>query len=178
MDKCGSGEIRNGTNQCVTAANCHGGQFATGDPTQCGSCGPMHDLIGGQCLDKCGSGEIRNGTNQCVTPANCQGGQYNANNPALCLTCGPGYGLNSAKACVKKADCGIGGQVNPNNVTQCSSCGNGLILSGNSCVAVATVCSEAKSACSSEPGNGRRFWGCVAPKVGETSWSVARNKCS
>ena len=259
LAKCSADEVRNGSNQCVTPANCYGGQFATGDPTQCCSCGPTHDLIGDQCLAKCSPDEVRNGSNQCVTPANCQGGQYNANNPVQCLTCGSGYGLNSAKACVKlanchsgsrsasspdqctrcgngftlqgdqcicpstkvtstagqcmpaancqggqynpnnpaqcltcgsgyglnsakvcvkKADCGIGGQVNPNNVTQCSSCGSGLMLSGNSCVALATVCSDARRACSSEPGNGSRFWGCVAPKVGETSWSVARDKCS
>ena len=146
LAKCGPDEVRNGSNQCVTPANCYGGQFATGDPTQCGSCGPTHDLIGDQCLAKCSADEVRNGSNQCVTPANCQGGQYNANNPVQCLTCGSGYGLNSAKACVKLANCHSGSR-SASSPDQCTRCGNGFTLQGDQCICPSTKVTSTAGQC-------------------------------
>jgi len=149
LAKCGPDEVRNGSNQCVTPANCYGGQFATGDPTQCGSCGPTHDLIGDQCLAKCSADEVRNGSNQCVTPTNCYGGQFATGDPTQCGSCGPTHDLigdqclakcsadevrNGSNQCVTPTNC-HGGQFATGDPTQCGSCGPTHDLIGDQCLA-------------------------------------------
>ena len=190
LAKCGPDEVRNGSNQCVTPANCYGGQFATGDPTQCGSCGPTHDLIGDQCLAKCSADEVRNGSNQCVTPTNCHGGQFATGDPTQCGSCGPTHDLigdqclakcspdevrNGSNQCVTPANC-QGGQYNANNPVQCLTCGSGYGLnSAKACVKLANCHSGSRSASSPDQctrcGNGFTLQGdqCICPSTKVTS---------
>ena len=190
LAKCGPDEVRNGSNQCVTPANCYGGQFATGDPTQCGSCGPTHDLIGDQCLAKCSADEVRNGSNQCVTPTNCHGGQFATGDPTQCGSCGPTHDLigdqclakcspdevrNGSNQCVTPVNC-QGGQYNANNPVQCLTCGSGYGLnSAKACVKLANCHSGSRSASSPDQctrcGNGFTLQGdqCICPSTKVTS---------
>ena len=190
LAKCGPDEVRNGSNQCVTPANCYGGQFATGDPTQCGSCGPTHDLIGDQCLAKCSADEVRNGSNQCVTPTNCHGGQFAPGDPTQCRSCGPMHDLiggqcldkcgsgeirNGTNQCVTPANC-QGGQYNANNPALCLTCGPGYGLnSAKACVKLANCHSGSRSASSPDQctrcGNGFTLQGdqCICPSTKVTS---------
>ncbi|MGA1757445.1 MAG: pilin, partial [Pseudomonadales bacterium] len=125
LAKCGPDEVRNGSNQCVTPANCQGGQYNANNPVQCLTCGSGYGL---------------NSAKACVKLANCHSGSRSASSPDQCTRCGNGFTLqgdqcicpstkvtSTAGQCMPAANC-QGGQYNPNNPAQCLTCGSGYGL--------------------------------------------------